>query len=593
MQKLSQRESDRLSISAAGSAPTGVLLSHPNISAAPASAREALLKEVKALPFNAAVEQEQFAGALADLADTLPVSVLASEPLVKGLYDCWHRHIAPFGGHALALQVFKLNLRLFCFSREIKSLLALFSAHPEAAEVMLYVLETAGSLTGKGQLVLALFLQEAARNIDLYGLSPETIGLLVKGWIKFFWKRKSQMADHPEKYGMAVRNSFFKNLIELLGWLQKVGKMPAHFLQYLLGELAETSAYEWCFETANKSLSLFIRYRAAICRFYKLGLRKNSGFTDEELFSFVFAMVSGYHARSGVKSWVLRYGPYKIMTYLPAFCLKEHLFQHAAHVDYIVHLLEGKNIRRMQGLRWPLSKKGAHIFHSELPVTVESFEEGVTHAFLLQCGFTADEAEMFTRVLNGHSFLCSLSGNWVTVTDEPAHVLEFARFFTKNREQMNHRRKLWYLMCLRSLKAENPDFSLKGMTLRAFEAVVERKSKKKNYGSWKGLALPDHEMEYKGRQFKFVQIKDHWALQEEGDAMRHCVGSYTSMCKNGTTAIWSLREILEDGREKSKVTISIDIRIRRITEARGKCNTSPDPVCRSLLNTWRKENDIR
>ena len=81
------------------------------------------------------------------------------------------------------------------------------------------------------------------------------------------------------------------------------------------------------------------------------------------------------------------------------------------------------------------------------------------------------------------------------------------------------------------------------------------------------------------------------ALASEGDAMKHCVGSYAS--KLDKTAIWSLK--VQEGDEAYHVlTIAIDVEWEVVTQVRGRFNLDPEPgtvnrsQSRSKLN--KREN---
>ena len=62
-------------------------------------------------------------------------------------------------------------------------------------------------------------------------------------------------------------------------------------------------------------------------------------------------------------------------------------------------------------------------------------------------------------------------------------------------------------------------------------------------------------------------------LQEEGQAMHHCVGSYGGNCLKGKTSIWTLR--VEDAEERTYRVMTIAVSGKRVTQARGKCNARP------------------
>ena len=64
------------------------------------------------------------------------------------------------------------------------------------------------------------------------------------------------------------------------------------------------------------------------------------------------------------------------------------------------------------------------------------------------------------------------------------------------------------------------------------------------------------------------------ALNAEGRAMRHCVGTYAKSCRAGAQSVWSL-EVENAGERLSAMTIAVKNKPRAITQARGRANAHP------------------
>jgi len=68
-------------------------------------------------------------------------------------------------------------------------------------------------------------------------------------------------------------------------------------------------------------------------------------------------------------------------------------------------------------------------------------------------------------------------------------------------------------------------------------------------------------------------------LQLEGRMMHHCVGSYVKKCKSGEASIWSLRSRKDEGDDETEqhhiLTIAVDNKKRKVTQALGKFNLKP------------------
>ena len=94
-------------------------------------------------------------------------------------------------------------------------------------------------------------------------------------------------------------------------------------------------------------------------------------------------------------------------------------------------------------------------------------------------------------------------------------------------------------------------------------------------------------MEFKAKNGKvlheFIQLKNAYDLALEGATMHHCVGSYVWRCMNGTTSIWSLRQL-----EKNKTVslVTVEVAGRRIVQARAPYNALPSAEERALIQKW-------
>jgi hypothetical protein len=74
-------------------------------------------------------------------------------------------------------------------------------------------------------------------------------------------------------------------------------------------------------------------------------------------------------------------------------------------------------------------------------------------------------------------------------------------------------------------------------------------------------------------------------LLAEGRAMRHCVATYVSKCAARGSSIWSMR--VETPHERRRIlTIEVDMRRRRIVQARRRYNELPTDAERAALGRW-------
>ncbi len=80
-------------------------------------------------------------------------------------------------------------------------------------------------------------------------------------------------------------------------------------------------------------------------------------------------------------------------------------------------------------------------------------------------------------------------------------------------------------------------------------------------------------------------------LHREGKAMRHCVGSYVSVCVRKVSSIWSLRFDF-DGRRHRVMTMEVDLATRTIRQARLRGNGLPNSKIRSVMQQWAHQEGL-
>jgi hypothetical protein len=81
--------------------------------------------------------------------------------------------------------------------------------------------------------------------------------------------------------------------------------------------------------------------------------------------------------------------------------------------------------------------------------------------------------------------------------------------------------------------------------------------------------------------YKVVNLKTDEALKLEGDRMKHCVGSYCSNVKEGTSVIYSLRS--PKGDPEKDVTLEYAPNVKRFTQMFGPGNRKPKPEQQKYL----------
>lgn len=88
------------------------------------------------------------------------------------------------------------------------------------------------------------------------------------------------------------------------------------------------------------------------------------------------------------------------------------------------------------------------------------------------------------------------------------------------------------------------------------------------------------------RVFVICELLSSRALNEEGLAMKHCVGSYASSCASGRVSIWSLRVTDAWGQNARLLTLEVCNESRQIVQARQRHNKYPTEKELSILQRW-------
>jgi len=136
---------------------------------------------------------------------------------------------------------------------------------------------------------------------------------------------------------------------------------------------------------------------------------------------------------------------------------------------------------------------------------------------------------------------------------------------------------------------------MKGRSVQGVLHQVERWHRELNRATGRGLlawspcGVPGYERvegtEGSQRIVRIEELISSADLNAEGRAMHHCVASYARTCAHGGAAIFSLRIDNGAGLER-RVTIELDVRSRRIVQARGRFNASPQLIDERYLRNW-------
>jgi len=102
--------------------------------------------------------------------------------------------------------------------------------------------------------------------------------------------------------------------------------------------------------------------------------------------------------------------------------------------------------------------------------------------------------------------------------------------------------------------------------------------------------IDDLKVEMLGTEYEISQIRKVIDLYLEGIELQHCVFTYKAHCFSGRCYIFSLKAIEEE--EQKKPLITIEIRGKKIVQAKGKHNRQPNDLEKDIIRIWAKERAL-
>jgi hypothetical protein len=278
---------------------------------------------------------------------------------------------------------------------------------------------------------------------------------------------------------------------------------------------------------------------------------------------------------------------------VPLF-MDEVWFEHDTYgIDWFIDLAQGKNIRNHDQLPLEMTNKMIHFFlQAPAHYTVN---EALRKGQILGLGGDKKLAKSLIHTRLGKHIEKSEDAFWKSIVHFFIHCkgLDFKKINAI----------VEYAQCQKFgidnlVPAENSDFSIKG---RSPERLWELAQKKLNAKGrlliyFKPFDIQELRVEstYKTTQsiYQIEPLLTSEKLEQEGEAMKHCVYSYLQNCVNQSSSIWSLNVIQENGLKKRMLTIEVN-QNKEIVQARGKCNRRPEGKEKGLLMKWAKINDLK
>ena len=269
------------------------------------------------------------------------------------------------------------------------------------------------------------------------------------------------------------------------------------------------------------------------------------------------------------------------------------------HQRWFLDVGQGKNIRSAQGLPIPLTKKQAHLY-LQAPRDFDVLS-AFRWAQVVELGGDDRLVRSILRTRVGTDF--TRDEFWLTVfrwlVEQPmldavhhGPILDYLHYQKFVPVALNPRAGE---PGQPRMIAAQPHLTMKGRSPQTLLAAVAEwhrrlgRERTERPIQWAACGLPPFRYE-EGTDaartvYEITELVSSRALDEEGRAMNHCVGSYARSCATGRVAIWSLR--LTDGVEQQRLlTLEVQLESRTIVQARQRHNGLPTHKELAILRRW-------
>lgn len=361
--------------------------------------------------------------------------------------------------------------------------------------------------------------------------------------------------------------------------------------------------------------------------FYELLLvlakkRADRMFIDEHLVRTLF-YISAYMERAvrDIQNWKMPcHNPYRSLGHLIRYLFAEYetpTFMDNAfyegnhtHIIWYLQLGLGRSLRKYTEMPIPLSAKGMHLFLNAPPKY--KINEAMRYSQVLSMG--GDE-KLVAHLLG--TFLAEPSQNeafWETVI----------RFFVQN-PMLDPVHIAPIIDCIRHKKfapvnPEMPNFEMKGRSVAALLRLVEDWHNQLNWAQkgrigkkdeifWTKFNIADF-VHYEGKivegmktfngeavsdkMYRITQLMSANELLAEGQAMSHCVASYSQSCKAGNTSIWSFTLMTKENLVQEKRLLTIELsKSKVIVQVRGKYNARANENEMLIIRKWAAKEGLQ
>jgi len=272
--------------------------------------------------------------------------------------------------------------------------------------------------------------------------------------------------------------------------------------------------------------------------------------------------------------------------------------------EWYINLGNGENIRKQKGLPIELTKKMAHYFSQ----ANESFEIMEAVRWCQVRGLGGDKRTAMAVLATPLRSSFANNDFWTSVirffiNNPMLDTYQYGPIYDYIYDQKYRDRGHVYVDNeLVHLGPPQPNFSMHRRDPNALMRNMEHwhrniRRERTRYGyrrhdcEWDTCGIPGFLKKGKKESIVIEEITTSRDLYAEGEAMKHCVGSYVTSCMDHRSAIYSLRRVWDGGFER-EATIEVNIANKIITQARKSCNRPLTESDWSFVRQWANNTDM-
>jgi PcfJ-like protein len=294
---------------------------------------------------------------------------------------------------------------------------------------------------------------------------------------------------------------------------------------------------------------------------------------------------------------------YNVPVFMNTAWLEGLTAQGVVHQRWFIHVAQGQNIRTATGLPISLTRKQANHF-LEVPDDYDIMG-GFRSAQITDLGGSERLARsiLSTRIatdFQNDEFWLSVF-RWFIANPmlDPVHHGPIIDYLYDQRFVASVHNPIAHLTGQPRLLPLQPNLTMKGRNpttvLREVDAWHRRLGRDRSSKAtwWAPSGMPpfcfDEGDGHNRKVYTITELLSSRELEEEGEAMCHCVGSYVGSCAAGRTSIWVLKAVDAYDRAARLLTLEIWNASRQIVQARQKFNKEASPKELSIVKRWASE----